>query len=184
MGATRIGPNVTKVAIVYGKTSGQVRRHIYAEVDHSEYELPNTLLPGEAMCFVDIAHHHAGHAVFHQAIRDAVKAHGNVVAVLFTDEPGAQAHRWVTLDENNIVTHLLMADPAIDNVQFFDANGKRVGSTVTIPQPGGLAATVFTQHKTLDEMGYINVPANHPPVGIGHVHDPVTNTFNDPRIKP
>jgi hypothetical protein len=157
MAQTPIGPNVEKVGIVYGVKSGHVRRHIYAELDHSEYYLPNTLLPGEAMCFVDVAHHHAGHEVFHAEIRKAVKAHGNVDAVLFHDEPGAMAYRWVHVDPvTNVVTSCTMADPAIDNVKH------------------------GPNHQTLDEMGYVNVAADHPPVSPGHIFDPKTRTFKSP----
>lgn len=115
MGArTRIGSNVTLVAIIYGAKSGHVRQHVYAEHDHFEYEIVHSyMLPGEAMCFVDITHHHAGHDVFHQAIRDAVKAHGGVDAVLFAHEPGARLFAHVD-PQTGIVGSIIMADPDID----------------------------------------------------------------------
>lgn len=71
------------VGIVYDKLTGQIRRHIY--FDH-DYQIPihqNAMHTTEAMCFVPMSAHHAGHEVFHQAIKDSVKAHGNVDAKLF-----------------------------------------------------------------------------------------------------
>lgn len=171
MARTQIGPNITKVGIVYGARTGIVRRHIYAEDNESEYDR-ELLLAGEAFCFVDIAHHHAGHNVFHQAIRDAVKAHGGVDAVLFHDEPGIAAHRHVQVDPvTNQVTNYTIADLNIDNVKHV---------TLTTFDGRRIAVPEDKRALTLDEMGYINVPADHPPVGRGHIYDPVTKTFTDP----
>lgn len=101
----------SKVGIVYGARSGHVRRHIYVDQD-PDFER-ETLLPGEAMCFVDIAHHHAGHDVFHQAIRDAVAAHGGVTAVVFHGEPGSRMFAHVD-PVTGVVDAITMADPDID----------------------------------------------------------------------
>ena len=168
MGATPIGPNVTLVGIVYSKASGQVRRHIYAEVDHSEYDR-EPLLAGEAMCFVDMKHHYAGHDVFHTEIRNAVKAHGGVDAILFHHEEGAKAHRWVAVDENNIVHNHTMCCASIDNVKH---------ETVTLYGGGVVPIAEGNRALTLDEMGWINVPADHGPVAPGYIYDPAGKTFS------
>ena len=101
----------SKVGIVYGIKSGHVRRHIY--VDHDSHFAAECLLPGEAICFVDINHHHAGHDVFHEAIRDAVTAHGGVDAVLFPGEPGSRMFAHVD-PATGVVDAIIMADPDID----------------------------------------------------------------------
>lgn len=183
MGApTRIGPNISLVGIVYSKALGHVRQHVYAEDDHAEFDLvAKSLQPGEAMCFVDIAHHHAGHDVFYQAIRDAVKAHGGIDAILDGHEPWADGHHWAQVHPvTKEVMHVTLADPSIDNVKLFDANGKRVGATVTHPD----GRVEFTQHLTLDEMGFVNVPKGHSRVDVGHIHDPATGTFSNPKDVP
>lgn len=156
MSKTPIGPNVTKVAIVYGAKSGLVRRHIYAEHSHDEYFVPGTLLPGEALCLVDVQHHHAGHEAFHQAIRDTVKAHGGVDAILSAHEDASKPYHHVQIDPlSHVVTAHVLADPDIDNVKH------------------------GPNHYTLDEMGFVRVPLGRS-VAIDHIYDPATGEFRPP----
>jgi hypothetical protein len=105
--------SASKVGIVYGKVSGHVRRHIYVDSDDAFANHENALLPGEAICYVPIADHNAGHDVFHQSIRDNVQADGGVTAVLTTGEPGARMFAYVD-PVTNLVSNIAMADPNID----------------------------------------------------------------------
>lgn len=110
---TYIPPNLTKVGIVYGKKSGHVRRHIYpSQGDEGFIPHETTLLDGEALCFVPIACHHAGHAVFHRAIRESVQIHGGVRAVLFADDPGSRMFARVN-PLTGYVDNITMADPDV-----------------------------------------------------------------------
>jgi hypothetical protein len=104
----------SKVGIVYSKATGLVREHIYVENDWQFDTHRNRLHPNEDLCFVDIVHHHAGHDVFHQAIRDSVKAHGNVDAVLFQSDPGATLYRHTTEG------HVILADPTVDDLTEYE----------------------------------------------------------------
>lgn len=110
---TFMSPNVTTVAIIYGKKSGHVRQHVYSETDDSEYHPSiRNLQHNEAMCFVPMAFHYAGHAAFHWAIREAVFAHGGLRAVMFPGEPGSRMFAQVNR-RTGIVENIAMADPDV-----------------------------------------------------------------------